>query len=223
MRFLVGAVTVFALAVAPLEAADTAADAQIVKATRKKLETKVNLDFKDTKLSEVVDELKKQVEGLSIKIDSVGGVSQNMTITYKCTDKPLDVALDEMFKLNDLGYVIGRKKDGRYAGWVIIKKGKYRGDEEEATTPAKTTEKPAEVTKPEVKPEVKPLTKPETKPAESADTAEQDAARKLRLAKMMANDGLTDKAKTRYQDIVKSYPNTKAAQEAKELLEKLKK
>ena len=46
------------------------------------------------------------------------------------------------------------------------------------------------------------------------------AARQLKLAKTLVEDGLIEKAKERYRDIVKRYPNTKAAAEAKELLEK---
>jgi S1-C subfamily serine protease len=53
--------------------------------------------------------------------------------------------------------------------------------------------------------------------------AERDAARKLRLAKILAGDGLQDKATARYQEIVDSFPNTKAAEEARQLLEKVKK
>jgi TolA-binding protein len=50
--------------------------------------------------------------------------------------------------------------------------------------------------------------------------AEEEAARKLRLAKRLEADGVKDKAKGRYQDIIRQCPKTKAAQDAQELLEK---
>jgi len=58
--------------------------------------------------------------------------------------------------------------------------------------------------------------------AESA-SSEKVAAAKLNLAKMLADSGKTDKARERYQDIIKKYPKTEAAGEAKELLSQLSK
>jgi thioredoxin-like negative regulator of GroEL len=52
-------------------------------------------------------------------------------------------------------------------------------------------------------------------------SSEKLAAAKLNLAKMLADSGKTDKARERYQDIIKKYPNTEAAGEAKELLSQL--
>lgn len=200
---------VTALLVSQLEAQPPKTkDSPAAASTRKKLAAKVTVDFNETRLQDAMEELKKQVENLSIWIDNVGGVSNNQTVTYKAADKPLAEVLDEMFKKNDLGYVVGQTKDKRYDGWLLIKKGKYRGDE---VTP-KAGDKPKE------KPKEEP--KPEPKPADKAEKAEQDAARKLKLAKMLAADGLVDKAKARYKEIVEKYPGTKAAKEAKELLEK---
>jgi hypothetical protein len=68
----------------------------------------------------------------------------------------------------------------------------------------------------------KPPDKDKTKPAPEAIDKEEKAASKLKLAKRLATDGLTAKAIDRCQEIVKQYPDTKAAAEAKELVEKLK-
>jgi hypothetical protein len=214
VRFVIGTVAIVALAVSPLPAAPKdAADAAVVKTVKKKLkDIKVSVDFQEQSLKEVVEELKKQSE-LSFQIDTTGGVSTNQTITFKADDKPLDVVLDQMFKKNDLGYVIGRKKDGRYQGWLIIKKGKYRGDDDEDQPAEKPVDKP--------KPKPRPKPKPEDKPADSAEQAELAAGVKLKFAKQLIDDGLTDKAKTRLQEIKDKYPRTKAAKEAKALLEKL--
>jgi tetratricopeptide (TPR) repeat protein len=60
----------------------------------------------------------------------------------------------------------------------------------------------------------------EAKGSQDRAKAEQEAASNLKLAKMLEADGLKDKAHARYQEIVKRYPKTKAAQEARELLDK---
>jgi S1-C subfamily serine protease len=62
------------------------------------------------------------------------------------------------------------------------------------------------------------------KPAEKAVEAggnEHLAATKLRFAHTLAKEGKTEKARERYEDIVKQYPNTDAAKEARAALEKL--
>jgi len=59
------------------------------------------------------------------------------------------------------------------------------------------------------------------KPEDQAAKAERLAAAKLNLAKQLASDGLLDKARTRFQEIIDTYPKTKAAADARKLLEKL--
>lgn len=63
----------------------------------------------------------------------------------------------------------------------------------------------------------------EPTPEQKAQRAEEIAAGKLKLAKMLAQDGREDKAAVRLQEIVDAYPETKAAGEAKELLAKTSK
>jgi S1-C subfamily serine protease len=53
--------------------------------------------------------------------------------------------------------------------------------------------------------------------------AEEEASRELKFARMFANDGLVDKAKGRCQKVLDQYPMTKAAKEARQLLDKLDK
>lgn len=60
----------------------------------------------------------------------------------------------------------------------------------------------------------------EATPEQKAQRAEEIAAGKLKLAKMLAQDGRDDKAAVRMQEIVDAYPDTKAGEEAKELLAK---
>ena len=95
-------------------------------ATRKLLKTKVTVNFKDTPLSDVIDEIKdKTKKTLAVLKDNKGGVSNNTKFTYKADDKPLEEVLDEMFKKNDLGYIVVTK--GTYDGALMIVKGGARG------------------------------------------------------------------------------------------------
>jgi hypothetical protein len=104
-------------------------DSPLVAAARKKLATKVSVEFKETPLREVKSELEEQVEGLKFRFDV--GVSGNQTLTYKGKDEPLSKVLDGLFKGKGLGYVIHRKKSDsdRYEGWIDIVQGDQRGDE----------------------------------------------------------------------------------------------
>jgi hypothetical protein len=96
--------------------------------TRKLLQTKITVNFKDTRLDEVKDEIMEEhVKGIRIIIDSKGGVSRNSTLTYSGKDVTLAEALDKMFIKNDLGYYVISKKGDAYDGAIKIKKGKDRG------------------------------------------------------------------------------------------------
>jgi S1-C subfamily serine protease len=80
--------------------------------------------------------------------------------------------------------------------------------------PAKVVEKPQEV---------QPTSDTTGEKTEDADKAEKDAARKLKLAKSLSDDGLKDNARTRLKEIIDTYPKTKAAAEARNLLDQLSK
>jgi hypothetical protein len=102
-------------------------DTPAAAATRKLLQTKVTVDYNGTSLRDVVDDLKEQVKGLKVIIDTKGGVSGNQTITLTAKDVTLADALDKMFAKNGLGYVVISQKGNAYDGLVQIKQGKERG------------------------------------------------------------------------------------------------
>jgi S1-C subfamily serine protease len=65
----------------------------------------------------------------------------------------------------------------------------------------------------------KPPDPPKTEnPPDDLAKQEQLAASKLKLAKLLHENGKLDKARERYEEIVATYPKTKAAEEAKRLL-----
>jgi len=82
-------------------------------------------------------------------------------------------------------------------------------------TPPKEADKPKEV---------QPTSDQETvKPAEdTAAKKERDAARQLKYVKEFIADHKNDLARSHCYEIIEKYPGTKAAKEAKDLLEKLK-
>jgi type II secretory pathway component GspD/PulD (secretin) len=97
-------------------------------ATRKKLQTKVTLKFKETSLSDAVDEI-KDMTGVSFILDTKGGVSRNQKLNLDVKDVTLAEALDKMFEKNGLGYIVvsDKAKNAAYDGAILIKMGKERG------------------------------------------------------------------------------------------------
>lgn len=135
MRRLFASVFLFSACLSGLVDLSAADENDTPKAatTRKLLKTKVSVDYKDTLLREVVADIKDQIKdktkkNLSVLIDTKGGVSLNTKLTYKADDKPLDEVLDEMFKKNDMGYVIVSQRGNAYDGALQIVKGNARGN-----------------------------------------------------------------------------------------------
>lgn len=128
MRFKLTLMTLFATFL--FLNADDKKDSPIVAKTRKKLETKISVNFTDERLKDVVAELEKEAE-VKFRLDTKGGVSGNMSFTYKAEEKSVKDILAEMFKGKGLGYVIHRKQNNtdRYEGYIDIKQGDERGDE----------------------------------------------------------------------------------------------
>jgi hypothetical protein len=99
---------------------------------RKLLKTKVSADYKDTPLKEIIEDLQDQIKdkakkSLGVRVDTKNGVSQNTKFTYKADNKPLEEILDEMFKKNDMGYIVISQRGNAYDGTLLIVKGKARG------------------------------------------------------------------------------------------------
>jgi hypothetical protein len=61
-----------------------------------------------------------------------------------------------------------------------------------------------------------------TPPANADEKAEQAAAVKLKIAKLLVDGGKPDKARDNLRELIETYPKTKVAEEARQLLEKLK-
>ncbi|HMC89478.1 MAG TPA: hypothetical protein VKI17_08010, partial [Gemmataceae bacterium] len=108
MRRFVVLGMVVALASATLEAQDNGkADTPKAAKSRKKLKEIVSVDYENTAIREVEADLKSQIEGLPLRIDFKGGVSGNLTVSYKGEKKPLEEVLNGLCKKKGgLGYYI---------------------------------------------------------------------------------------------------------------------
>jgi hypothetical protein len=226
------------LTLSPAWAADK--DTPAAATTRKKLQTKISVEYKDVSLKEIMDDIKQKVNDatgsdLSIYMDNQGGVSNNSTLSYSAKDKTVAEILDGLFKNNDLGYIVISKEyktyKGRYDGWLLIVKGKERGYPEEvaAATKEPTSKDKERDKKSAEKPKEKPANdkpaadQPLDKPEDDIAKADRDANRQLKYVKTFIEDGKNDLAIKHCKEIIKKYPKTKAAEEAKKYLEKLEK
>jgi len=135
MRRVLASATVLAvclLGFVNLSGAQDEKDTKKAAETRKLLKTKVKVEYKDTPLKEIIEDLQDQVKdatkkSLGVRVDTKNGVSQNTKFTYKADDKPLEEVLDEMFKKNDMGYYVISQRSNAYDGTILIVKGKARG------------------------------------------------------------------------------------------------
>jgi hypothetical protein len=229
-----------ALTLVGADAQDKAAsDTPKAAKSRKKLKEIVSVDYENTAIREVEADLKSQVEGLPLRVDFKGGVSGNLTVTYKADKKTLEEILTGLCKKKGgLGYYIVSDAKSAEDGtiWITNRPNERGFRLEEESAPGKTKEKADDKgagkdknkgkgnskDKAEAKEKKAAKDKAETS-NDDPDKQEQDAARKLMFAKTLLDDGKTDRAKARLEEIVAKYAKTKAAEEAKELLKKLDK
>jgi hypothetical protein len=125
-RFLVAA-SLFTLCLVTAQAAPVPEDTPKAAATRKLLQQKVSFNWKNTSFGDVVDDIKMEVKGLGIIVDTKSGVTRNKQITFSCKDVTLDEALEKLLGPNGWGYYIKSQKGDGYDGVLIIRVGKERG------------------------------------------------------------------------------------------------
>jgi hypothetical protein len=105
-------------------------DSPSAKAARKRLQQKVTLDIKDTRLEDALKEATEDLKNkVNIKIKGESGVSRNSKVTYKCKDETLEKVLDAICTQIDAGYIVVSDPKDRYDGFIFIRKGKERGYE----------------------------------------------------------------------------------------------
>jgi hypothetical protein len=177
-----------------------AADTPAAERTRTKLlKVRVTLDYKNTPLREVLKEVAAQVESLAEKPvmwTYAPDVKAGQPITYSCEAKRVEEVLDDLGKLTGIGYIVVSKDDHKHDGWVRITKGPERG----------TGKYPDDAAAPAID-----------------DPDEAKAAARLKSAKELIDSGKDADAKAVLKLVIDKHPKTKAAAEARALLEKLSK
>lgn len=196
---MLAALAVLALG-SPSPAQDAKAkDTEAANRTRTKLlKARMTAEFKNVPLRDVLKELAAQTDMTADRpvMWTYGtDIPAAKPVTYTCKDKPLDAVLDELLRGPGLGYVVVSDAEDRRDGWVRITTGGERGY--------------AKAKPPEPK-------------AEATDD-ESVAAERLKFAKGLIEGGKAAQAKPVLLVITKKYPATKAAAQAKELLEKIDK
>jgi hypothetical protein len=131
MRTLLSVVLVLGL-VGFVQAEDKAEDTPAAAKARKLLKQKLSVDYKNTRLEDVKNELMEEVKGLKIMLDAKGGVSRNRTVTFKGKEVTIEEVLEGVCKnLGGLGYIVVSKKGNAYDGTIVIRVGEERGYEKE--------------------------------------------------------------------------------------------
>jgi hypothetical protein len=163
----------------------------------KLLKTKVSGSFQEMRLGDILKDFADQVDakGDQPVMWSYGkGFPFSQRVTYSCQDKPLDAVLDQLLT-----------KAGKELGYVVVSR---EGDKYDGWVRLTTTGERGQDS---------------TATATATGDLEQSAGEKLALAKKLIAAGKLASAKPVLGIIISNYPETKAAGEAKELLEKLEK
>ncbi len=95
------------------------------KATRKKLQQKISVEFKEVGTKAVLDDLKREMDKpVAFKIDNTSGVSNNAKLTYKADNKTVEQILNELSAKGEFGWFVKSDPKDRNDGFVIIRKHK---------------------------------------------------------------------------------------------------
>jgi hypothetical protein len=96
------------------------------KATRKKLQQKISVEFKEQATKAVFDvEIKGEMDPpVAFKIDNASGLSNNTKLSYKAKEKTVEAILNELADKFDFGWFVKSDPKDRNDGFVIIRRNK---------------------------------------------------------------------------------------------------
>lgn len=247
-RLLIVVAVVFTCLVSPTFAEDDTPHAAF---TRKLLKANVTLECKDQELGEFLNKTLMLVFGrdgagakvlsentnptngliglgpifepwITFKPDTKSGVKLNTKITVSVKDKPFDEVLNSLCDKNGWGYYVISKDKSFDDGKVVLKVGKERGYEKGKEPPGKgdqASSKGKDKTDAPGKADSGEKAGQKGKPVEDD---ERKASLKIKTAKQLVEEDKKERAIEVLEELLKKYPKSKAAGEAKELLEKLK-
>jgi hypothetical protein len=122
LRLLTSAVLVLAMVVAVQAQGDK--DTPKAAATRKALEIKISVDFKDTSLNEITEEIRdlvKEKKGPILTWRRAAGVSGNRKFSVTAKDKSVKEILDLLLDKEGLTYTIISGANNAYDGAIEIR------------------------------------------------------------------------------------------------------
>lgn len=97
------------------------------KATRKKLQQKITVDFKDVGTKAVFEEIKGEMDpAVAFKIDNASGISNNTKLSYSAKNKTVEEILNDLSDKFDFGWFVKSDVKDRNDGFVIIRKAKEK-------------------------------------------------------------------------------------------------
>jgi hypothetical protein len=198
MRRVVGAGIGMALVVVAASGQPAGVSAAAENTRAKLLKTRITVAFNKMPLREAMKEIAHLVEQATDRpifwtYGGDGKAAPATPVTYSCKDKSVEQVLDELFRPLGLGYTVISADDQPRDGWIRIAPGTDRGVIASAT------------------------------PLEPLDPEEAMALARLAAAKVLIDQGKTTDAKLILGLVTSKFGKTKAAAEAKDLLEKLNK
>jgi putative peptide zinc metalloprotease protein len=96
--------------------------------TRRLMRRRVTVSYDNTRLGDVLADLKKQVKDLKWTLDTRAGANEDLTVSYRAKDHRLGMVLDDLFGRMGLGYVILSEPDSKQDGHLLIRPGWERGE-----------------------------------------------------------------------------------------------
>jgi hypothetical protein len=111
-----------------------AEDSPAAKATRKRLQQKITVEFKDERTADVFGGIFAEMDKApKYKIDTANGLSLNTKWTFKAKDKTVEQVLNAVCDKIDCGwFVVSNESNNKVDGSILIRrimKGKERGHE----------------------------------------------------------------------------------------------
>jgi hypothetical protein len=213
----------------PSLAADPA-ESPRVKATREKmLPAKLKLDIDKKMLRAIItDDLPaavKEATMLTLRIEPAPGAGVTLTSSFELKgEMTLEEALNKLCEDKSWGWYVnvGKPGDQKDGAIFLTTNPKERGYKEGTGAGAAKGKDVAKKDEPKAKDKGKDVAKdtPKDEPKGGGD-AERAASDLLTKARIQNNLKQTDKAKATLTEIVEKYPDTRAAAEAKKLLEKV--
>jgi putative peptide zinc metalloprotease protein len=95
---------------------------------RRLMRRRVTVSYNQTRLADVLADLKKQVKELKWTLDKAAGASEDLTVSYQAKDQRLGMVLDALLERMGLGFVIVSEPDSPQDGHLLIRPGSERGE-----------------------------------------------------------------------------------------------